>query len=208
VQRDPIHSGGASPPRVLDVSGENPRPCRSAAPRGRQGIFCRNWKDWFDRAEPVAEEEDTLPQGLTERADTTSRLVYQGQSDPKQFECRHVSLPDNLPFTVCAGCGQVMKLIRSVPRLGTVPELHVSFAHRAAKPRRSEFSLNKRAPAIKVGAKWFWGPRTATELPRPEDDDLPVRRRVSKRVNGSRTSEDDPILIEQIEPATIGSPAR
>jgi predicted RNA-binding Zn-ribbon protein involved in translation (DUF1610 family) len=35
------------------------------------------------------------------------------------------ALPDNLPFVVCAGCGQVMKLIRSVPSLGTVPELHV-----------------------------------------------------------------------------------
>jgi len=35
------------------------------------------------------------------------------------------ALPDNLPFILCAGCGQVMKLIRSVPSLGTVPELHV-----------------------------------------------------------------------------------
>ncbi len=34
-------------------------------------------------------------------------------------------LPDNLPFTVCTGCGQVMKLIRSVPSLGADPELHV-----------------------------------------------------------------------------------
>ena len=34
-------------------------------------------------------------------------------------------LPDNLPFTLCAGCGQVMKLIRSVPSLGAIPELHV-----------------------------------------------------------------------------------
>jgi predicted RNA-binding Zn-ribbon protein involved in translation (DUF1610 family) len=35
------------------------------------------------------------------------------------------ALPDNLPFVVCAGCGQVMKLVRSVPSFGTVPELHV-----------------------------------------------------------------------------------
>jgi hypothetical protein len=34
-------------------------------------------------------------------------------------------LPDNLPFTLCAGCGEVMNLIRSVPSLGMIPELHV-----------------------------------------------------------------------------------
>ena len=43
----------------------------------------------------------------------------------KQVNIRDGPLPDNLPFTLCAGCGQVMNLIRAVPSLGMIAELHV-----------------------------------------------------------------------------------
>jgi hypothetical protein len=32
---------------------------------------------------------------------------------------------DNMPFVVCARCGEVMPLIRSVPRAGVFPEMQV-----------------------------------------------------------------------------------
>jgi hypothetical protein len=32
---------------------------------------------------------------------------------------------DNLPLIVCDQCGDVMKLIRTVPEHGALPELHV-----------------------------------------------------------------------------------
>jgi hypothetical protein len=34
-------------------------------------------------------------------------------------------LADNLPILRCPSCGGVMKLVRSVPRLGTLPDLLV-----------------------------------------------------------------------------------
>ena len=33
-------------------------------------------------------------------------------------------LPDNLPILCCRSCGGIMKLVRTVPRLGGLPELH------------------------------------------------------------------------------------
>ena len=34
-------------------------------------------------------------------------------------------LTDNLPIVVCPVCGQAMKLLRTVPRLGGLPELFI-----------------------------------------------------------------------------------
>ena len=33
-------------------------------------------------------------------------------------------LSDNLPIQRCPSCGNIMKLVRSVPRLGGLPDLH------------------------------------------------------------------------------------
>jgi hypothetical protein len=35
------------------------------------------------------------------------------------------ALQNNLPLAVCGRCGQVMPLIRTVPRLGALPAMHV-----------------------------------------------------------------------------------
>jgi hypothetical protein len=35
------------------------------------------------------------------------------------------ALPNNLRLAVCGRCGQVMPLIRTVPRIGVLPEMHV-----------------------------------------------------------------------------------
>jgi hypothetical protein len=34
-------------------------------------------------------------------------------------------LPDNLPIVVCPACAQAMKLLRTVPRMGGLPELFI-----------------------------------------------------------------------------------
>jgi hypothetical protein len=34
-------------------------------------------------------------------------------------------LHDNLPFVTCSRCGQLMRLVRTMPRCGILPELHV-----------------------------------------------------------------------------------
>jgi hypothetical protein len=34
-------------------------------------------------------------------------------------------LHDNLPFITCTRCGQLMRLVRAMPRCGILPELHV-----------------------------------------------------------------------------------
>jgi hypothetical protein len=35
------------------------------------------------------------------------------------------ALPNNLPFALCGRCGQVMPLIRTMPRAGVFPEMQV-----------------------------------------------------------------------------------
>jgi hypothetical protein len=47
------------------------------------------------------------------------------QNTPKLFDRGVAALPDNRPLYACARCGQVMQLIRTFPRLGMVPEMHV-----------------------------------------------------------------------------------
>ena len=35
-----------------------------------------------------------------------------------------MNMADNLPMQRCPSCGNMMKLVRSVPRLGGLPDLH------------------------------------------------------------------------------------
>jgi len=51
------------------------------------------------------------------------RLRYWGNAGYTGFAI--MVLPDNLPILRCPACGDIMKLVRSVQRLGGLPDLSV-----------------------------------------------------------------------------------